>query len=278
MSEPTQSIGLNEAADELGVHYMTVYRHVRTGLLPAERLPSGWSISRTDLDAYRARGKGMPAIERQQQIEERLRQGDDAAVWTIVESVLASAMPVSSIIGDLLIPSMRSIGDRWAAGELTVLEEHRASSAMSVVLSRLSPHTARVEVRGKPVVVATPANDTHGLAAWLLAELLRAHGHPVIELGAATPPESFAEVTREKSPVAVVVTMYRVDDDVPDMIIETIEAIRAANPSTYIALGGPGIDQLGGHDIAADAMHNDFPRLIDDLKALEQGTLNPSTS
>ncbi|MDA8269090.1 MAG: helix-turn-helix domain-containing protein [Actinomycetota bacterium] len=38
-------IGLQQAADRLGVHYMTVYRYVRTGRLPATKVggSGGWS-------------------------------------------------------------------------------------------------------------------------------------------------------------------------------------------------------------------------------------------
>lgn len=267
MSESSDSIGLNEAADELGVHYMTVYRHVRTGRLPATRLASGWSVSRRDLDAYRA-GTALPAHRRQQQVEDRLLHGDDAGVWTLIESALASAMPARAVIQDLLMPSMRSVGQRWAAGELTILEEHRASSAMSVVVSRLSPHTARVESRGGSVIVGAPAHDTHSLPSALLAQLLRSCGFPVIELGAATPPESFAEQVTASIPAAVVISIHRVHDDVRHTIDDTTAAIRNADPSTYIALGGVGISQLSIADTDADAIHNDIQQLIADLEAL----------
>ena len=37
-------VTLHEAAERLGVHYMTAYRYVRTGRLPAERDGAhGWS-------------------------------------------------------------------------------------------------------------------------------------------------------------------------------------------------------------------------------------------
>ncbi len=265
MSATEETISLTEAAEELGVHYMTVYRHVRTGRLPATRLPVGWSINRQDLDAYRNRDAALPLEERQRQIEERLLNGDDAGVWTYVESALASAMPAQAVLRDLLIPSMRSIGQRWRGDDLSVLDEHRATSAMTVVLARLGPHVARITPRHGTVVVGTPANDTHALAATMLAELLRTHGFTVIELGAATPPESFAEQVVASAPIGVVVSVNQTAPDVHTTLIETVAAIRAASATSYIAIGGPGIGNLSIDDVAADAIHSDVELLIDDL-------------
>ena len=42
-------ITLREAAQRLGVHYMTVYRYVRTGRLPASRAGVQWLIDSDDL-------------------------------------------------------------------------------------------------------------------------------------------------------------------------------------------------------------------------------------
>ncbi|HCN09685.1 MAG TPA: DNA-binding protein, partial [Lentisphaeria bacterium] len=42
-------LSLREAADELGLHYMTVYRYVRTGLLPATMDGGMWRVTVADL-------------------------------------------------------------------------------------------------------------------------------------------------------------------------------------------------------------------------------------
>ena len=42
MTQPR--VTLHEAAKRLGVHYMTAYRYVRTGRLPAERDGAHWLI------------------------------------------------------------------------------------------------------------------------------------------------------------------------------------------------------------------------------------------
>ena len=46
----TKSISLREVAELLGVHYMTAYRYVRTGMLPAEKDGAEWRVRLTDLE------------------------------------------------------------------------------------------------------------------------------------------------------------------------------------------------------------------------------------
>ena len=47
---PEETLSLHQAADELGVHYMTAYRYVRLGVLPAHREGRSWRVRRADLD------------------------------------------------------------------------------------------------------------------------------------------------------------------------------------------------------------------------------------
>src|SRR4051812_4097829 len=46
---------LYEAAEQLGVHYMTVYRYVRTGRLPGRKVGAEWRIEPGDLATFAAR-------------------------------------------------------------------------------------------------------------------------------------------------------------------------------------------------------------------------------
>jgi excisionase family DNA binding protein len=52
----TEPISLQEAASRLGVHYMTAYRYVRTGRLPARRDGAQWLVDPHDLDLIQHQG------------------------------------------------------------------------------------------------------------------------------------------------------------------------------------------------------------------------------
>ena len=50
----TGDFNLKQVAASLGVHYVTAYRYVRTGRLPARRVGTGWVVDPEDLAAFAA--------------------------------------------------------------------------------------------------------------------------------------------------------------------------------------------------------------------------------
>jgi excisionase family DNA binding protein len=86
-------VSLHEAAERLGVHYMTAYRYVRTGRLPAERDGSHWLVDPIELERLAAqpspRPRGHARAGAPARLAARLVAGDEAGPWSIVESTLA---------------------------------------------------------------------------------------------------------------------------------------------------------------------------------------------
>lgn len=195
-----EDLSLQAAADRLGVHYMTAYRYVRTGRLPATQIDGTWHVRTADLAALappRPPGRGKRASARspyEQGLTDQLVQGDEAQAWRLTQQALASAYSPEELYLEVLGPALRRVGDEWAAGRVTVTEEHRASALMQRLIGRLGPLlTRRGRSRGT-VVLGAPENDFHALASALVADVLRGRGFTVVDLGANTPPDSFAEV------------------------------------------------------------------------------------
>src|ERR1039458_143062 len=83
-TEPPRAkrIGLQAAADLLGVHYMTAYRYVRTGRLPAVRHQGVWSVDPDDLEQLRSSAPrrspaGASRAGAASLVEDRLLHGDE---------------------------------------------------------------------------------------------------------------------------------------------------------------------------------------------------------
>src|ERR1700735_2030066 len=101
---------LQEAADRLGVHYMTAYRYVRTGRLPATRIGSQWWVDPVDLreagagatvtGRTRAATRKATQADAARRLEDRLVAGDEPGAWTIVESRLGSGTHADDILLD----------------------------------------------------------------------------------------------------------------------------------------------------------------------------------
>jgi excisionase family DNA binding protein len=241
-------VSLHEAAARLGVHYMTAYRYVRTGRLPAHRDGTEWRVERADLDAFLAGPASAPngsapksrrRVDRRGRLVERLIVGDEPGSWTIVEDALASGHEPAELYLEILGPALTEIGDRWEAGQVSVAQEHQASVVVQRLIGRLGPRFARRGRRRGAIVVGAPPGDAHGLPSALFADLLRGDGFDVVDLGADTPTASFVEeVGRTERLVAVAISATSRPED--GSLAELIAALHRA-ASVPIVLGGRAI-------------------------------------
>lgn len=200
----TGPLSLTEVAETLGVHYMTVYRYVRTGRLPAVKHGSEWRVRRSDLARFEAEGHGAGApgapgasgagprrrTNWSGRLEERLIAGDEGGAWAVIEGALSGGLPVVDVYLKMLGPALVSIGDRWEAGTLTVADEHRATVVAQRLVGRIGPKLTRRGRKRGTIVLAAPPGEAHALPLALFADLLRARGYEVADLGADVPVDS----------------------------------------------------------------------------------------
>jgi methanogenic corrinoid protein MtbC1 len=155
----------------------------------------------------------------------------------VVEGALAAGAPPGEVLTGVLAPSLRSIGDRWAAGELSIADEHRASAVATRLIARLGPRFSGPGRRRGTVVLGSVAGDRHHLPTAILADLLRGARLDVVDLGADTPAESFVEAASAVDrlvAVGVCVTAPEVLRAVPP----TVRAVRAAGIVAPVVVGG----------------------------------------
>jgi len=241
--EASPHVTLKEAAEVLGVHYMTVYRYVRHGRLAAVKSGTNWIISVEDLEAFAnvAACKAEPCRVRHtpwdERFEARLLAGDLGGSWQVIDASLAAGSDLDCIYTDVITPALESIGRRWEAGEIGVATEHRASAIANRVLGRLSHRMVRRGQSRGTVAVGTSAAEQHGLPVAMLADLLRSAGFDSVDLGCNLPPECFADEVgglERLRAVVVTVTTSGFDDDVR----KTVGAVRAKREDVAIYVGG----------------------------------------
>src|SRR4051794_31527241 len=168
---------LQEAAELLGVHYMTAYRYVRTGRLAGTRVGAHWRVRRADLDKIgdaapagrSAAARPLPKNSYVHRLASLLVQGDEVEAWRLLQTALASAFTAEDLYLDVLGPAMRQVGHDWAAGRVDVADEHLATVVMYRLVGRLGPLFVRRGTTRGAVVLGSPEGDTHGLATALVA-------------------------------------------------------------------------------------------------------------
>src|SRR5918998_6915039 len=94
--EQAEVLTLQEAAGRLGVHYMTAYRYVRLGLLPATKAGAAWRVVAADVDRLvagdgpvaKGRGRQDPAPWAER-LQRRPVSGGEGGAWGGVEAAAA---------------------------------------------------------------------------------------------------------------------------------------------------------------------------------------------
>ena len=128
---------LHEAADRLGVHYMTVYRHVRLGMLPARKVGGSWRVDPADVAAVQPPGgptrppaRGAAAAPSKaskprrrapwaERLAQRMLAGDGTGSWQVVEAAMASGVEPQDLTADVARALAAVACDDPAAGRGT---------------------------------------------------------------------------------------------------------------------------------------------------------------
>ncbi len=254
-------VGLREVAEVLGVHYMTVYRYVRTGRLAAVYDGYAWRVKVGDLDTVRVgrgtdqpRGGARPASATH--LLDRLVAGDEAGAWRVVEDALASGAQPSEVHLDLLAPAMSEVGRLWKRGELDVAGEHLASATARRLIARLGPRFARSGRKRGTVIVGAVAGERHEIPVAIVADQLRGAGFRVVELGADTPADTFVDAAERERPFCVLISVTTAGHE--DAVADTVTRLRERSDAVVLVGGASikdepaalaaGSDHWTGHD------------------------------
>lgn len=262
---PSGTMTLQEAADHLGVHYMTAYRYVRTGRLAATKVGGGWRVERSALDAMAdtavPAGEARPAADWSARLENRLVAGDESGAWNVVESALSSGMVPDDIHLGLISPALADIGAGWASGTVSIAEEHRATGVTMRLIGRLGPRFNRPGRTRGTIVIGAPPGDQHSVPVAIAADLLRGRGFTVMDLGANSPADSFVDAAQISDRlIAVGISSTHSGND--ESIAEIVREVRS-RIGCPVVVGGQGIDQLTADGLGADAV----TRSADDMLA-----------
>ena len=274
---PKKSFTLKQAADKLGVHYMTVYRYVRTGKLSATRVGGAWQVDPDDLAQMKPAGPRSPrdpagrATATKAQLEARLLAGDEPGAWGVLEAALGSDRTHSEVLLQLLAPALESIGERWHDGELTVADEHMASAVAVRLVSRIGARFGHRGPKRGSVVVTTPPAEQHATPVAMAADLLRWAGFNVIELGADTPADALAKVVAFV-PDLLAVAIACTTPTSTTSARRAIAQLRTALPGITVLLGGAAITdadharRLGADDFSG-RRGDELVRVVEKLAA-----------
>jgi methanogenic corrinoid protein MtbC1 len=164
------------------------------------------------------------------------RSSDVEALGHLVEHALARAS-LGEALTSVLAPALVAIGEHWAAGELTVAQEHLASSTVRAALQKLLAD-ARASVRGVAVLACAPG-EQHEIGLMMLAVLLRSDGWQVAFLGADTPLDDALQLATEIGASAL--CFSAATSERADAVRKAVDA-RVIPSTLEVLIGGRGTD------------------------------------
>ena len=108
-----------------------------------------------------------------------------------------------ALVHRVVLPFMKSVGDQWKAGRLTIAQEHFASANLRNVLGAMLRFYSRSNSEIS-LIFATPKEEFHEFGILAAAMIAAAGGLNVLYLGTNIPADEILHVLKQTSPKAVV--------------------------------------------------------------------------
>lgn len=144
---------------------------------------------------------------------------------------------------EYMAPLIREVGERWAAKELSVAEEHFISERLrDFLVAQWRPMSRRTRFSTTYICACLP-HERHTLALHMVASVLALHGHKIVFLGADLPLEELVAMNARAGAHAICLSLSTAGDSKDkEAMIRELDA--RLLPSTHILLGGQGAQPL----------------------------------
>lgn len=196
-----------------------------------------------------------------------LTAGDATRARWLIDNAVGDGMQVRELYLEVVAPALVAVGERWAAGELTVAHEHYSVAVSQGILGVLAPHIRVAPTSGRLAVVACTPGELHALGAQMVADFLEGEGWEVLALGAATPAADLAALVDDERPDLVALSTALANN--LEAATTTVEMLRTLEEPPFIAVGGrawAALDDERRASIGADALFADPRELCAVLK------------
>ena len=191
----------------------------------------------------------------------------DAAALT--QAAVDEGLEPKTIL-DAMTAAMDVVGKKFQEGELFVPEMLIAARAMKAGMTILEPVLAAAGVKPEfRAVVGTVEGDLHDIGKNLVGMMWKGGGIEVFDLGVNVPPAKFVEAAVEHDAHLIGVSAL-LTTTMPNMK-GVIEAVRAADLSAKVVIGGAPVTPEFARQIGADGYAPDAGSAVDLARGLLAG-------
>jgi 5-methyltetrahydrofolate--homocysteine methyltransferase len=192
--------------------------------------------------------------------------GNRTAAVAETQAALDAGLDPKTVL-DAMTAAMDVVGRKFQEGELYVPEMLIAARAMKAGTEILEPHLAAAGVVPEfRAVVGTVEGDLHDIGKNLVGMMWKGGGIEVIDLGVNVAPAAFVAAAQEHDAHLIGVSAL-LTTTMPNMR-GVVEAVRAANLSTKVVIGGAPITPEFAEQIGADGYAPDAGSAVDLARGL----------
>jgi MerR family transcriptional regulator, light-induced transcriptional regulator len=272
---PLVRIGELSRRSGVGVDTLRAWER-RYGLLRPERSPGGFrlygmgdqervramktlidsGVSAAEAARLAASGPAMapaPSGEGESDHAGRLAAALDRFDETDANAILDDAIArftVGAVASRVLLPVLHEIGTRWESGDVSVAEEHFATSLLRGRMLALGRNWGAGH--GPLALLACPPDEQHDLGLIAFGLVLRERGWRIALLGGDTPIETISDAVAKLSPSVVVLAAVTAGPF--EAVVDQVRVLAAETP---VLIGGDGADQGMAERLDARALESD---------------------
>jgi MerR family transcriptional regulator, light-induced transcriptional regulator len=166
------------------------------------------------------------------QLQTALEGFDEGRAHAVLDQVLA-ALSFDAVARGVILPTLRSIGDRWESGDVTVAQEHFATNLIRGRLLGLARGWGAGE--GRRALLACAPGEQHDIGLIVFGVALNRRGWRITYLGPDTPSETISSTAREVGARLVVIAALD-----PVRLERAADMIRDLSATLRLLLAGGG--------------------------------------
>jgi MerR family transcriptional regulator, light-induced transcriptional regulator len=178
-------------------------------------------------------------------LQDALELYDETSADQALDKLLAN-FTATAVIRDVLLPYLYDIGQRWAAGEVSVAQEHFVSAFTHSRLLGFARGWDRG--LGPRALLACAPDEQHTLGLIAFGIALHQLGWRITYLGADTPLTAVAEAAARVEPRLIALAAA-----IPHRIDPLVDELRGLAADRTLAIGGAGASRELAH--ACGAVH-----------------------
>jgi MerR family transcriptional regulator, light-induced transcriptional regulator len=186
-----------------------------------------------------------------------IRRYDESAAHSVLDETLA-AFGLEQVLNQVVLPTLKQVGDGWERGEIDISEEHFASNLIRGRLLALARFWGRGT--GPLALLACAPGETHDITLLAFALVLRSHSWRILFLGADTPIATLAHAAGTTRPALTVVSSFD-----PALLEAQATGLRELAQAVPLALAGPGATEEVCARLSARRLDGDLVAAADEV-------------